>query len=149
MKSSILSVLFIMGLSALSTAQEESFNDFKREFNRRDGIHSISVPGFLVRLAGSIAINENAALDKEAVRPLIRNLGSVSIIYTEDHMSLSQNDILDFKSSLLNEGFEPLLEVRDNNDHVEILSWGKKDIIKRLMIIINDDISENLIIRVC
>jgi len=144
----ILSLIFILGLRALSTAQEESFTDFKREFNRRDGVHSFTVPGFLVRLAGSIALKDEDAIDREAIRPLLRNIGSVSLLYTDNGHSIDQFDMIRLRDNLLDEKFETLLTVKEENSHIEIMSWSKKDVIKRLVLLIDEDDDETILIKI-
>lgn len=144
----ILSLILILGLRALSTAQEESFTDFRREFNPRDGVHSFTVPGFLVRLVGSIALKEEDAIDREAIRPLLRNMGSVSLIYTEDGHSIDRDDLIRLRENLLDEKYETLLTVKEDNSHIEIMSWGKKDVIKRLVLLIDEDDDETIVLNI-
>ncbi len=144
----ILSLIFIIGLRALSIAQEESFTDFKREFNHRDGVHSLTVPGFLVRLLGSIALKDEDAIDREAIRPLLRNIGTVSIVYTEDGHSIDHRDLAAFRENLLDENYETLLAVKENDSHIEILSWGKKEIVRRIVLLIEEDSDETIVLNI-
>lgn len=144
----ILSLILILGLPALSTAQEESFTDFKREYHRREGVHSFTVPGFLVRLVGSIALKDEDAIDRETLRPLLRNMGSVSVLYTEDGHSIDRNELIKLRNNLLDENYETLVSLKENDSHVEILGWSKKDVIKRLVLFVDDDDNETIVLNV-
>lgn len=138
MKVFLLSFICIVSFNALSTAQEESLNDFKRAYYHRDGIHSFTVPGFLVRMVGNIALHDDDKIDREAIKPLMRNIGSVSVFIAEDQARVDLRDLNRLKDDMINEDYEPLLSVRDGGDDVEIYSWTKKDIIRRIVFFVHD-----------
>lgn len=138
MKTFLLSFICILSFNALSTAQEASLNDFKRAYNHRDGIHSFTVPGFLVRMVGNIALHDEDKIDREAIKPLMRNIGSVSVFIAEDLARVDLRDLNRLKDDMANEDYEPLLSVRDAGDDVEIYSWTRKDIIRRIVFFVHD-----------
>lgn len=146
----VLSTLILSAIVALSaSAQEDSFNDFRKEFNRRDGVHHFTVPGFLVRLVGSIALeDESDAMDRETLRPILRNLGSVSVVFTDEGNAFTRDDILDLRRNLRDENFETLVKVRDEHSQIEVLSYSKRDVIKRLFFIIQDDDDETVLLNI-
>ena len=148
MKSFFLSLICLFSLSALSTAQEQSLNDFNREYSRRDGIRHFTIPGFLARLAGNIALKDEERIDREAIKPLLHNMGSVSIWFTEDDGYVDHRDIAQLKENLLDENYEVLLKVRDGSDDVEVLTWGKKDVIRRLVFFVQEDAASFVMVNV-
>ncbi len=148
MKTLYFSICCILCLSTLSTAQEQSLNEFVRDYHHRDGIKHFTIPGFLVRLAGNIVLNDEDRLDREALRPLIRNIGGVSILLATEGHRIGKSDLKRLKSNLLDENYEPLVSIRDEDSIVEIFSWEKKDITRRLLFIIQDDDDESLLVTV-
>lgn len=148
MKTLYFSICCILCLTTLSTAQEQSLNEFVRDYHHRDGIKHFTIPGFLVRLAGNIVLNDEDRLDREALRPLIRNIGGVSILLATEGHRIGNSDLKRLKSNLLDENYEPLVSIRDEDSIVEIFSWEKKDITRRLIFIIQDDDDESLLVTV-
>lgn len=148
MKTLFFSFFCICCLVTLSTAQEQSLNEFVRDYRYRDGIQHFTIPGFLVRLAGSIALHDEDKLEREAIRPLIRNIGGVSIILPRDGNQIPAQELKRLKSRLLDENYEPLVSVKDDDTWVEIFSWDKKDITRRLVFMIHDDDDESILISV-
>ncbi len=148
MKTIAITLICILCLSALSTAQEQSLNDFKREYNHRDGIRTFTIPGFLVRLAGGIALNDESRVDREALRPLLKNMGSVSIFLSEGETRIHPRDIEKLKDDLLDESYEPLVKVKDGRDEIEVFSWEKKDVIRRLVFFIHDEDGETIMVNI-
>lgn len=148
MKIILLSLLCTFGVRALSTAQEESLNEFKREYHHRDGIHSFTVPGFLVRLASNIALHDEDRIDREAIKPLIRNIGSVSVFISDGDSHVNFKDIDRLKSDLVDEDYEPMIKVRDGGDDVEIFAWSKKDIIRRIVFFVQDGSDEFVLVNI-
>jgi hypothetical protein len=138
----------LFNLSALSIAQEESLNDFRRAYYHRDGIHHFTIPGFLVRLAGNIAFKDESTVDREAVKPLIKNIGSVSIFIADDHARIDQQDIRRLKTDLIDEDYEPIIKVRDGRDDVEIFAWSKKEVIRRIVFFIQDGNDEVVLVNI-
>jgi hypothetical protein len=148
MKTLYFSICCILCLTTLSTAQEQSLNEFVRDYHHRDGIKHFTIPGFLVRLAGNIVLNDEDRLDREALRPLIRNIGGVSILLANEGHRIGSTDLKRLKAYLLDENYEPLVTIRDEDSTVEIFSWEKKDITRRLIFIIHDDDDESLLVTV-
>jgi len=148
MKTLFTSVCCFIFLITLSTAQEQSLNEFVRDYHHRDGIKHFTVPGFLVRLAGNIALNDEDRLDREALRPIIKNIGGVSVLLATEGHRIGMHDLKRLKSNLLDENYEPLVSIRDGHSIVEIFSWEKKDITRRLVFIIHDDDDESILVTV-
>jgi len=146
MKTLFLSICCILCFTTLSTAQEQSLNEFVREYHHRDGIKHFTIPGFLVRLAGSIALHDEDRLDREALRPLIRNIGGVSILVATEGNHIPVADLKKLKTNLLDENYEPLITLKDDGTWVEIFSWEKKAITRRLIFMIHDDDEDSLLI---
>ncbi len=148
MKAFILSLIFILNISALSIAQEQSLNDFKREFNHRDGIRTFTIPGFLVRIVGKIALKDEDPIDRYALQPLLKNMGSVSILFSEGETSIHPRDIDRLKDDLLDEKYALLVKVHDGQDDIEIFAWEKKDVIRRLVFLVQPDDTDLVLVNV-
>ncbi|HNR09174.1 MAG TPA: DUF4252 domain-containing protein [Saprospiraceae bacterium] len=146
MKTLIFSLFCTLCLSALSTAQEQSLNQFVRANQNRDGIRHFSIPGFLVRLAGGIALREEDQWQREAMRPLVRNLGSISVMFSDGGEGFRDEDVRTLKKNLVAENYEPLVSLRDNGSRVEVFAWQKKDILRRVVFLIHEKHDESVLV---
>lgn len=148
MKSIILSLLFVTSFSILSTAQEESMNDFRKDVRDYHGIHHFAVPGFLVRLVGSIAVGHEDRRDYNALKPLIKGISNVSVWFTDDDVTLPSSAIERLKDNLVDEKYEPLIKVKDHGEDVEIYSWGNSVAIKKLIIFMKENDGNNVLLYI-
>ncbi len=146
MKTLILILFCTLCISALSTAQEQSLNQFVRANQNRDGIRHFSIPGFLVRLAGGLALREEDHWQREAIRPLLRNLGSISVLFSEEGDGFRDEDVRTLKKDLVQEEYEQLVSVRDRGSRVEVFAWEKKDILRRLVFLIHEKNDESVLV---
>jgi hypothetical protein len=147
MKNCLLLISSILFFCSLSAAQEDSFDDFRRVFNHRDGVHCFTIPGFLVRLAGNIALQDESRLEQEALRPLIRNISSMSVMVSEDDSAIRSDDILRLTENLEDENYELLTRIRDQEDLIQVFSWSKNDTIRRLFVIVHESDDETVLLQ--
>jgi Domain of unknown function (DUF4252) len=135
--------LFIMCctllISQLVFSQTESIDRLVRKVkrdNRGAEKVDISLPGWLVRF-GTNFIDEDD-LDGFDVKMLGRKLGAVRIFTLEGKRQIQKSDIQDFMTDVRAEGFDELLTVRDKSDEVRILIRERKDLIRNIVIVVDE-----------
>jgi|WetSurMetagenome_2_1015567.scaffolds.fasta_scaffold112273_2 hypothetical protein len=135
MKATIFSI-FVLSLLFVSCTENAGVNKAFLKYGSEDGVTSITVPGFVIRLAASLA----DMTDEE--RELLRSIDKVKVLAIEDH---KLNKVIDlhqeFYSNINKKGeFEELLTIRDKGENVTV--FGKmegEDIIKEMVVLVGGD----------
>jgi hypothetical protein len=140
MKKLILSALIItMGVSLF--AQPAGVDRLYYNYKGEEGVVALRIPGFLMKLAGSIA-----DLDREE-KQLLRSLRSVTVLTIEEtDLYPGVNFTEEVDLSRMKGGYQMLLEVHDGNEDVVIAAREKKGKITDLIVIVGGD--ENVLVHV-
>ena len=140
MKKLILSALIItrgVSLFAQPAGVDRLYYNYKGE----EGVVALRIPGFLLKLAGSIA-----DLDREE-KQLLRSLRSVTVLTIEE-MDLypGVNFTEEVDLSRMKGGYQMLLEIHDGDEDVVIAAREKKGKITDLIVVVGGD--ENVLVHV-
>jgi hypothetical protein len=140
MKKLILSALIItMGVSLF--AQPAGVDRLYYNYKGEEGVVALRIPGFLMKLAGSIA-----DLDREE-KQLLRSLRSVTVLTIEEtDLYPGVNFTEEVDLSRMKGGYQMLLEVHDGDEDVVIAAREKKGKITDLIVIVGGD--ENVLVHV-
>lgn len=140
MKKLILSALIItMGVSLF--AQPAGVDRLYYNYKGEEGVVALRIPGFLMKLAGSIA-----DLDREE-KQLLRSLRSVTVLTIEEtDLYPDVNFTEEVDLSRMKGGYQMLLEVHDGDEDVVIAAREKKGKITDLIVIVGGD--ENVLVHV-
>ena len=140
MKKLILSALIItMGVSLF--AQPAGVDRLYYNYKGEEGVVAIRIPGFLMKLAGSIA-----DLDREE-KQLLRSLRSVTVLTIEESdLYPDVNFTEEVDLSRMKGGYQMLLEVHDGDEDVVIAAREKKGKITDLIVVVGGD--ENVLVHV-
>ncbi len=139
MKKLILSaIIIISGISLF--AQPAGFDKLYYSYKGEDGVVALKVPGFVIRLAGSIA-----DLDREE-KQLLRSLRSVKVLTIEDTgLYPGVNFAREVNLSRMG-GYQLLLEVHDGNEDVLIAAREKNGKITDLVVVVGGE--DNALVHV-
>jgi len=140
MKKLILSLLIIStGLTLF--AQPPGFERLYYQYKGEEGVVAIRIPGFVMRLAGSIA-----DLDHEE-KALLRSLRSVQVLTIEEsHLYPDVNFTEEIKLSNMSNKYKLLLEVHDGDEDVLIAAREKNGKLRDLIVVVGGD--ENVLVHV-
>ena len=140
MKKIILSTLIIaLGVSLF--AQPAGFDRLYYNYKGEEGVVALRIPGFVMKLAGSIA-----DLDREE-KQLLRSLRSVTVLTIEEtDLYPGVNFTEEVNISHMKGGYALLLEVHDGNEDVIIAAREKKGKITDLIVVVGGD--ENVLVHV-
>ncbi len=140
MKKIILSALIIaVGVSLY--AQPAGIDRLYYSYKGEEGVVSLRIPGFVMKLAGSIA-----DLDREE-KQLLRSLRSVTVLtIKETDLYPGVNFTEEVNLSHIKGGYHLLLEVHDGTEDVIIAAREKRGKITDLIIVVGGD--ENVLVHV-
>lgn len=140
MKKIILSALLIVfGMSLF--AQPAGFDRLYYSYKGEEGVVAIRIPGFVMKLAGSIA-----DLDREE-KQLLRSLRSVTVLTIEEtDLYPDVNFTEEVNLSQMKGGYKLLLEVHDDDEDVMIAAREKNGKIRDLIVIVGG--GDNVLVHV-
>lgn len=140
MKKILLSAILIaVGISLY--AQPAGFDRLYYNYKGEEGVVALRIPGFVMKLAGSIA-----DLDREE-KQLLRSLRSVTVLTIEEtHLYPDVNFTEEVNLSHMKRGYKMLLEVHDGDEDVVIAAREKNGKITDLIVVVGGD--ENVLVHV-
>jgi hypothetical protein len=140
MKKLYLSALvLIFGISLY--AQPAGFDRLYYEYKGEEGVMALRVPGFVMKLAASMA-----DLDREE-KALLKSLRSVSVLTIEEnHLYPGVNFTEEINLSNMRGGYKMLLEVHDGDEDVIIAAREKNGKMRDLIVVVGGD--ENVLVHV-
>ena len=140
MKKLILSLLIIsIGLTLF--AQPAGFDRLYYQYKGEEGVIALKIPGFVMRLAGSIA-----DLDRDE-KELLRSLRSVTVLtIEEEHLYPNVNFTDEINLSKLDNNYKLLMEVHEDDEDVIIAAREKNGKLRDLIVVVGGD--ENVLVHV-
>jgi len=140
MKKAIFSAL-ILAFSISLFAQPAGFNDLYYDYKGEEGVVALRIPGFVMKLAGSIADLEGPEKD------LLRSLRSVTVLTIEEnHLYPGVNFTEEVNLDHMRNGYQVLLEVHDGDEDVIIAVREKKGKIRDLIVVVGG--GDNVLVHV-
>lgn len=140
MQKILLSVI-LTALGVSLHAQPAGLDRLYYNYKGEEGVVALRIPGFIMKLAGSIA-----DLDWEE-KQLLRSLRSVTILTIEEtHLYPNVNFTEEVNLSHMKGGYKMLLEVHDKDEDVVIAVREKKEKITDLIVVVGGN--ENVLVHV-
>jgi len=135
----ITTVILTIGITLF--AQPAGFNRLYYQYKGEKGVVALKIPGFVMKLAGSIA-----DLDREE-RALLRSLRSVSVLtIDEPDRYPGVNFYIEINLSNLRNGYRVMLEVHDEDEDVIIAGREKNGKLTDLVVVVGGD--DNALVHV-
>ena len=132
-------ILLTFGLSMF--AQPAGFDRLYYEYKGEEGVMALKIPGFVMKLAGSIA-----DLDHEE-KALLKSLRSVTVLtIEEDHLYPDVNFAQEINLSNMKGGYKMLMEVHDGDEDVIIAAREKNGKLRDLIVVVGGD--DNVLVHV-
>lgn len=140
MKKLLISTL-ILTFGIILFAQPAGFDRLYYHYKGEEGVVALKIPGFVMKLAGSIA-----DLDRED-RELLKSLRSVTVLTIEESDFYPEvNFTEEINLSNMNNGYKLLLEIHDGEEDVIIAAREKNGKLRDLIVVIGGD--ENVLVHV-
>jgi len=140
MKKLILSLLIIStGLTLF--AQPAGFDRLYYQYKGEEGVVALRIPGFVMKLAGSIA-----DLDREE-KALLKSMRSVTVLTIEEtDLYPDVNFTEEINLSNLKSGYKILMEVHEGDEDVIIAAREKNGKLRDLIVVVGGD--DNVLVHV-
>jgi hypothetical protein len=140
MNKLIISTL-ILAFSITLIAQPAGFDRLYYQYKGEEGVVALKIPGFVMKLAGSIA-----DLDKEE-KALLKSIRSVTVLTIEEsHLYPDVNFAEEINLSYKNNNYKLLLEVHDADEDVIIAAREKNGKLRDLIVVVGGD--DNVLVHV-
>jgi len=134
-------ITIVLTLSIPLFSQPVGLDRLYYTYKGGEGVVSLRIPGFLLRIAASIA-----DLDPEE-RQLVRSLRSVTVLTIEDNTRYRDvNFTREVNVDRMTNGYHLLMEVHDGDEDVVIAAREKKGKIRDLIVLVGGD--ENVLVHV-
>lgn len=131
----------IVTFSVSMAAQPAGIDRLYYSYKGEEGVVALRIPGFVMKLAASIA-----GLDHEE-KQLLRSLRSITVLTIEEtHLYPGVNFTEEVDLTSMKGGYQLLMEVHDGNKDVIIAVREKKGKIRDLIIVVGGD--ENVLVHV-
>jgi len=122
-------------------AQPAGFDRLYYEYKGEEGVVALKIPGFVMKLAGSMA-----DLDREE-KALLKSLRSVTVLtIEEEHLYPGVNFTEEINLSNMRGGYKMLLEVHDGDEDVIIAAREKDGKLRDLIVVVGGD--DNVLVHV-
>ncbi len=132
-------IILTFGISLI--AQPAGFDRLYYEYKGEEGVVALKIPGFVMKLAGSLA-----DLDREE-KALLRSLRSVTVLTIEkDHLYPGVNFTEEINLSNMKGGYKMLMEVHNGDEDVIIAAREKNGKLRDLIVIVGGN--ENVLVHV-
>ncbi len=125
--------ILIVPLVLVSCTDNPAVNHAFAKYSCRKGVTSITVPGFVVRLAARIG-----DLEKEE-RELLQSIDKVKVLAVENpHLNKEINLHAEFYQNMNKDGrYEELMHVSDDSESITIFGrMTEEDVIKEMVILV-------------
>jgi hypothetical protein len=134
MRKLLLSTMVLALMAGTAFGQSDSFNALRDRFKGKEQVESFSIGGFFVNLVIELANDET--LNGDA----FRNMGGMHLITIPKRHFQSAGLTLDgYRRYIRKEdGYEPLVEIRENGEHVSIYIKPIHDQQNRYLVLIDE-----------
>lgn len=112
---------------------------FYHTHKHKEGVTNFKMPGWLIWLGGGIAQGFAREPEAKAGLKLARKVKKLRLLATEDGSPITSAEVNEFITDIHSSGFEDLLVVKEGSSTVHILSREKKEKLKNLVILVNDE----------
>ena len=134
-------IAILIAITAPLMSQPAGLDRLYYNYKGEEGVLSIRIPGFVLRLAGCIA-----DLDHEE-RQLVRSFRSVTVLTIEDNgLYPGVNFVEEVDVRLMHGGYHLLMEVHDDNEDVVIAARERGGNIRELIVLVGG--SDNVLVRI-
>ncbi len=127
----------------LVSAQDKSIREFCHNFQGNAEETSIEVGAAMMKLGRLIVrFSDKGDEDMKMTARVMKHVRKLKVYHFQnlDSIALQRNDLSALKRSLINnDRFDLLMEMRENNNHIQMLNRGKSDELGDLVMLVQGD----------
>jgi hypothetical protein len=132
-----LAVLFSVAFSSCSSPKTTA--QFYQSQKRKQGVTNFKLPGWAVWTGAGVARLFVKEPQAKAALKLARKTGKIRFMTTEEAGLISNQDLTRFVGELKQNGYEDLIQIRERNTLVNIMARDKKDKLRNLLVMVNEE----------
>ena len=133
-------ITMLLLIPLLSSAQYMTgVKGFYHKYKKSDNAQGFVLPGFMVWLGAGIA---KSAIDEPEAKIALRfmkKFKTMRFLIMEDGHQVTDEDYLQLVYSAQKQNYEPMISVREKGQDIQIFAKGKKDKLKRLLILVKSE----------
>lgn len=137
MKNILLAICLLV-VPAMAFSQTRALNKFYRQHKRGAGVQNMKVPGWLIRFGGKIAIKSSDSEDEKVALDLLKKVGTVRFMYSEDGAEIPARDIKKLQNELRQDHFDDLIQIRSGEMDFQLMIRESDGLISELFMLYND-----------
>jgi len=141
MKKIIVSIFaFVISFSVLQ-AQELSPDKFINKIKKEDSAYAFTIPGWLIKAGGKIAINDEEVdyREREMIKELTSHIKKIRFVASETMPESFESNFKALKNYMDNHSYEQLISVREENNKINLWAQFNGNTIKRMVISVNGE----------
>ncbi|RAJ79229.1 uncharacterized protein DUF4252 [Chitinophaga dinghuensis] len=142
MKTLVMSCCMLL-VCGLVSAQDKSIREFCNNFQGKAEETSIEVGSAMMKLGGLIVrFADKGDEDIRMTARVMKHVRKLKIYHYEklDSIALQRNDLSALKRNLMDKDrFDMLMEMRENNNQIQLLNRGKSDELGDLVMLVQGD----------
>lgn len=112
---------------------------FYHKYKKSENATSFVLPGFLVWIGAGIA---RSAVDEPEAKIALRfakKFKTMRLLVMEDGHEVTEEDYLQLVYAAQKQNYEPMISFKEKGQNVQIFAKGKKDKLKRLLILVKSE----------
>lgn len=133
----LLSILAVLAFSSCSSPKTST--QFYKAHKKGEGVTNFRLPGWVVWLGAGLAYNSVRDEDAKAALRLARKVGRLQLLAADEAGAIPPEAVNDFLRNSKVQGYEELLSVRSGKTVVNISARGRRDRIRNLLLLVNDE----------
>ncbi len=134
----ILLTISLFALPGLAIGQNKTLNQFYREHKRKVDVQHFTLPGWLVRMGGKIAVKSAGQDEDRMALELLKKAGRIRILHAENGLNIPAQSIQKLREGLLKENYEDLVMVHSSDTDLQIMVREQGDVVRNLFLLAND-----------
>lgn len=135
--SIVLFSLFLLPLFSFS--QGDAIEDFIDYHEEMDHAYNLNVPGWLVRLGTFIAKDDLSEAEYQELKLITKKIQRIELLAKDEDYDWSVRDLDDLHESLIQDDYEAFASIKDSDTDVKVYVREKKDLIRNLIVISDED----------
>lgn len=131
-------LFFLLLLGHPKLLAQDPGQGFYRDFKRTEGVINLKLPGWLVWLGGGLAYHSVKDPETRAVLQLAQKVRGIRFLYSETAAGIAPEALSGLHHQLERGGYEPLIQIRDEDTQISISGKIKGPTFDRLVVLIRD-----------
>lgn len=131
----LITILLIAFLPVAAMAQSKSVINFQDKYGNHPDVTTVMIKGPLFKFIASLADFDDDP-DTQAVGRIADGITSMEVFSVPFYETdLEREEVTSLRDALLKDGYEEFLRVKEGKDLVNVMSQGKEDEIRNMVIL--------------